>query len=348
MASPLAVTRAFSGEGRATSAETPKPRLAPRPTGDASLSPRLTANPADRTALGLGALMLSTLLFPLSDMLSKTLAETQSGLQVAWMRYVVLLIAIAPALVRRPGLLRTARPFTQLARGLTSATATALALVGFMFLPVADATAIGFCAPLIVTGLAALILKERVGWARWMTAAVGFVGILIIVQPSPGAFRAATLLPLCSSLFSACTVIATRVGRSERVETTVAYSAIVGFVAMSIAVIPVWTPLDAYTLGLAAVMGALAAAASILQVVAYRCAPASLLAPFSYAQILWATGTGWLAFGTVPGAAMLLGSTVVIGSGCAAALQARGPRRRWSRVRSELARIDPAQRARAA
>lgn len=299
--------------------------------------------------VGVGALLLSTVLFPLSDMLSKTLAESYSGLQVTWMRYLVLLLAIGPVVVRRPGLIRTSRPVVQLVRGLSSATATTLALVGFVFLPVADATAIGFCAPLIVTGLAALVLKERVGWARWAAAAVGFAGILVIVQPSPGHFQAATLLPLCSSLFSACTVISTRLARDERVETTVILSALVGFVVVSIAVIPVWKPLDAHALQVGLVMGALAAAASILQVVAYRCAPSSLLAPFSYAQILWATGIAWLAFGTVPGMAMLAGSGIVIVSGCAAALQAGSSSgRNWPAIRHELLRLETRRRARAA
>lgn len=303
----------------------------------------------DRTAIGMAALLLSTVLFPMSDMLSKTLAETYSGLQVTWMRYVVLLLVIAPTVARRPNLLRTKRPLIQLARGLSSAMATALALVGFMFLPVAEATAIGFCAPLIVTGLAALVLKESVSLGRWAAAGVGFGGILIIVQPSPGSFDCATLLPLCSSFFSAFTVITTRLGRNERVETTVVMSALVGFIFMSLTVLPVWKPLDVHTIEIGLVMGALAAAASILQVVAYRCAPSSLLAPFSYAQILWASGLGWLVFGSVPGFAMVAGSAIVIASGCAAALQAGAPKgRNWSALRRELLRLDPSRRTRTA
>ena len=347
MASPLAAVRARPLVEVAPALDPVRPRVSlvsvPAATDGEKGAVR------DKTRLGMAALLLSTVLFPLSDMLSKTLAETHSGLQITWMRYVVLLLVIGPAVVRRPGLIRTARPLTQLARGISSAVATSLALVGFTFLPVADATAIGFCAPLIVTGAAALILKEHVGWGRWLAAAVGFAGILVIVQPSPGSFQLATLLPLCSSLFSAGTVISTRLVRDDRIETTVVLSALVGLVFMSVAVVPVWKPLDMHTLELGLVMGALAAAASILQVVAYRCAPSSLLAPFSYAQIIWATGLGWLAFGTVPGLAMLAGSAIVILSGCAAALQAGTPRRRnWAALRRELIRIDPSRRARAA
>lgn len=300
------------------------------------------------TGLGITAMLLSTVLFPLSDMLSKTLAVSCSGVEVTWMRYVVLLAVVGPVLLRRPALLWTARPLLQVARGLSSVAATSLALVGFMFLPVANATAIGFCAPLIVTGLAAVILKEQVGWRRWLAAAVGFAGILIIVQPGVGSFQTATLLPLASSLFSACTVITTRLGRAEHVETTVFWSAVVGLLASTVAVAFCWTPLDGHAIRLGLVMGGLAAAASILQVVAYRCAPASLVAPFSYAQILSAIGLGWFTFGTVPGPAMLAGSAVVIASGCGVAWQERraatGSARRWNALRRDLIRLHPATR----
>ena len=348
MAFPLSA--APSNLGSATAHPHPRPKLVlaeARPTArDRSVAPV-----RQRTGLGIAAILLSTLLFPMSDMLSKSLASTCSGIEVTWMRYIVLLAVMAPVALRRPALLRTSRPLLQAARGLSSAMATSLALVGFMFLPVENATAIGFCAPLIVPGLAALVLKEAVGWRRWLAAVVGFTGILVIVQPGAGTFQVATLLPLASSLFSAVTVITTRLGRTERVETTVIWSALVGFGVTSIAVASDWTRIDGHMACLGLLMGTLAAAASVLQVVAYRCAPASLIAPFSYAQILWATGIGWLAFGSVPAPAMLVGSAIVIASGCSAAWQGDGvrppvPRRRdWGALRRELVRLHPGRQA---
>jgi drug/metabolite transporter (DMT)-like permease len=124
----------------------------------------------------------------------------------------------------------------------------------------------------------------------------------------------------------------------------------VGFVATSGAVTLCWHGIDARAAMIGLVMGALAAAASILQVVAYRCAPASLIAPFSYAQILWAIGIGWLSFGTVPGPAMLAGSAIVIASGCGVAWAERArparPRgRSWGALRRELGRLHPASQS---
>ena len=149
MASPLAVVRASSYSGAEFSSGPPRTYadLDRDPVADLRKAKPAVAS-RDKTMVGVAALLLSTVLFPLSDMLSKTLAESYSGLQVTWMRYVVLLVAIGPVVVRRPGLVRTTRPFIQIIRGLSSATATTLALAGFVFLPVADATAIGFCAPL--------------------------------------------------------------------------------------------------------------------------------------------------------------------------------------------------------
>ncbi|MCW6506750.1 DMT family transporter [Lichenifustis flavocetrariae] len=328
----------------------PQARLSLVPLAPKAESTASRSLSKDRTLAGIGALLLSTLLFPIADMISKTLAVTYTGLEVAWMRYAVLVLAVAPIVLRTPSVLRAARPLLQVSRGLASAISTALALVGFMFLPVADSTAIAFCAPLIITGLAAWILKEHVGWQRWVAGGVGFAGILIVVQPGGGTFQAATLFPLLSSVFSALTVITTRLSRTERTETTIVISAFVGFLVLSGAALPGWKTPDLTGLGLGGIMGLLAATAMVLQIVAYRCAPASLLAPFSYAQIPLAIVIGWLVFGTVPSMTMMIGSAIVIGSGSAIALResvtfARPRRRGWSSVRRDLENLDPAHRA---
>jgi drug/metabolite transporter (DMT)-like permease len=291
---------------------------------------------------------VSTVLFPISDLMAKTLTDHHSGLEVAWMRYAVLLAAVLPIVLRRPALLRTTRPALQAGRGVASAAATVLALTGFAYLPVADATAIAFCTPLIVTGLAAVILKEHVGPLRWAATAAGFAGVLIIVQPAGDGFQAASTFPLLSSVFSALTVILTRLGRDERIETTIVITTLVGFVLLSGPVALEWSMPEVADMELGLAMGALAAAATMLQLFAYRCASASLLAPFSYAQIVCAIGLGWFVGGATPSLTMLAGSAVVIASGAAAGWQ---PRRRsqpkridWRVVRQDLARLHPAMR----
>lgn len=318
----------------------PRPQLSLVEIHAPSIAGTSLPKESDRTLFGIMALLGSTVLFPLSDMLAKMLAASYSGIEVAWMRYLVLMVAVAPLVVRSPKVLVTPKPGVQVARGLSSVCATALALIGFAFLPVADATAISFVTPLLVTGMAVVLLREKVGMSRWAAAVVGFGGTLIIVQPGSGAFQAATLLPLISSLFSAGTVIATRMGERERIETTLVYSAIIGFVVLSAAVAWTWRTPDVQGMELAVVMGALAVAATAMQIAAYRCAPSSLLAPFSYVQLIWATGFGWLLFGTVPGSSMVLGSAVIVASGLFVALREgkafKGPRGRWAFIRSKL------------
>ena len=304
----------------------------------------------DRTVVGVLALLASTVLFPMSDMVAKTLTTSLSGLEVAWMRYVVLVMVVVPIIVRSRAAITASRVGLQVVRGVASAVATALAIVSFSFLPVADATAIGFVTPLIVTGLAVVVLKEKVGWRRWLAAFVGFCGILIIVQPGSGAFQTATILPLVASVFSASTVIVTRLGKAERVDTTIACSALIGLILLSGAVLFAWRTPSGHEIELGLLMGLLGAAATVMQVIAYRCAPSSMLAPFSYTQLIWAGGLGWLVFGTVPGPAMLTGSAIIVGSGLFVACRERAvgaakQRRSWTQLREEFARLRPVGRA---
>ncbi len=193
--------------------------------------------------------------------------------------------------------------------------ATSTAIVSFSFLPVAESTAIGFLAPVIVTALAALLLGERVGLRRWSAALVGLAGVLIIVQPGSSAFRATSLIPLAGSIVGALSAITTRMVKDERPDATLFYSAIVGFVVISVPVALNWHTPTWQQVAVGGIVGFFATLASLMQVFAYRNAPASMLAPFSYTQLVWAGGLGFAVFGTVPGAAMLCGAAVIAASG---------------------------------
>ena len=274
------------------------------------------ARTAERSghALGIFAMLASTILFPLSDLAARSLVASLPGLEVAWMRYAILIVLLAPMILRRPHLVCTACPRLQVSRGLCSVAATTLALSAFGFLPVADATAIGFVTPILVLGLAMLVLREPVGRLRWLGACAGFCGVMVIVRPGTGTFQAASLLPLISSVFSAGTVITTRLAQRERVQTTIFWSTITGLAVLSALVLPIWRMPTLAQVELGTVMGALAALATMFQIVAYRSAPSSLVAPFSYAQLLWAGGFEWLLSGHVPGPAMVAGSAIIFAS----------------------------------
>ena len=288
----------------------------PRDVRDTRSSPVLApkAKP-ERTLVGVLALLASTALFPFSDVAAKLLTTDLPALEVAWLRYLVFVVMTLPVLLRGRAVLATARPGLQLGRALASVLATSIAIVSFSFLPVAESTAIGFLAPVIVTALAALFLGERVGLGRWGAALVGLAGVLIIVQPGSAAFRAASLIPLAGSIVGALSAITTRMVKDERPDATLFYSAIVGFVVLSFPVALQWHTPTWQQVAVGGIVGFFATLASLMQVFAYRNAAASLLAPFSYTQLVWAGGLGYAVFGTVPGVAMLCGTAVIAASG---------------------------------
>ncbi len=270
---------------------------------------------AERPLLGIVAMLLCTALFPISDTASKILTADLPSLEVAWLRYVVFLVMTLPVLMRGRGALATRRPGLQIGRGLASAASTAIAILSFGFLPVAESTAIGFVAPVIVTAMAAIFLGETVGIRRWIAAAVGLVGVAVIVQPGSSAFQLASLIPLCGSLASATSTITTRMARDERPDTTLFWSAIIGFIVLSGMVVFVWKTPSWNDVAIGGIVGFFATLASLMQVFAYRHAPASLLQPFSYSQLIWAGTLGFAVFGTVPGPAMLGGAAIIAASG---------------------------------
>ena len=291
-----------------------RPRRVQRDSA-ASAAVATSAAAPERTLVGIVALLASTALFPVSDIASKMLTATLPGIEVAWMRYLVFVVMTVPLLLRDPSLIRTARPGLLTGRAVASALSTALFIVAFGTMPVANATAIGFLAPVVVTAMAALFLRERVGLRRWAASFVGLAGVMVIVQPGGSSFTLASLVPLCGSVASATAVIGTRLAKDERPETTMLFQALVGFVVVTALAAfdfhaPTWNEV-----AVGCISGFFATVASLMQVFAYRHAPASLLSPFTYTQLMWAAGLGFLAFGTVPGPSMLLGAAVIAASG---------------------------------
>lgn len=235
-------------------------------------------------------------------------------MEVAWLRYAVFFLASAPLLLRGRAALRTARPGTQALRGVAVALGTVAALVSFKHLPVADATAIGFVCPVFVTVLAALVLKERVGRRRWLAALVAFGGVAIVVQPGASAFQPVAMLPILGAVGGAVAVICTRLLRGDDARVTILYTTGTGTLVLTAMALPGAVMPSAAQAGMLVVVGLFGAAGSVLQVIGYRLAPASLLAPFSYTQLLWASGFSVFLLGAPPHASMLLGAAVIVGS----------------------------------
>lgn len=286
----------------------------PRRQAVAPLAEIASAAP-ERTLVGILALLASTALFPISDTASKLLTTTLPAIEVAWLRYLVFVIMTVPLLLRGHGVLHTARPGLQVGRAMAGAASTVLFIVAFGVMPVANATAIGFLAPVVVTAMAAMFLREKVGLRRWSAALVGLAGVMVIVQPGGSTFDVASFIPLFGSVASALGIIGTRLAKEERPETTLLYSAVIGFAVISVLTVFAWQTPTWNQVAIGGIVGFFATLASLMQIFAYRNAPASLLAPFSYTQLVWAAALGYLAFGTVPGPSMLLGTAIIAASG---------------------------------
>jgi drug/metabolite transporter (DMT)-like permease len=191
-----------------------------------------------------------------------------------------------------------------------------LFILGLHRLPLADATAMTFLAPLFIMAISVPVLGERVGMRRWIAAAVGLAGVLLIVRPGSGAFHAAAFLPVGSAVLWACTVVATRMmSDTERPQTTLVWSAVTGFVFLS-AIVPFdWVAPDMTDLFYGAVIGIASTVGQWVMIRGYGKADASVLAPFSYTQLIWASAFGLLVFGVLPGPWTIAGAAIIAGSG---------------------------------
>lgn len=270
----------------------------------------------ERTFLGIAMALAAMFLFSGMDGLSKYLTADYHPLEIAAMRQVFAVLALLPFVIRAPLALRISRPLLQVGRGLCMFSSSILFIVGLAHLPIAEASAIGFVSPLLITALSIPLLGEKVGLRRWAAVIVGFGGVMIVVRPGTAAFDPAALYPLASAAAWAVGLILTRIMRnSDQVLTTIFYSSIVGLVVGG-AVLPlVWRTPDMTGLALMAAMGLLGAVSQTLLIAAFARAPASILAPFSYSQMLWATLIGYFVFATIPDAVTWTGTAILIASG---------------------------------
>jgi drug/metabolite transporter (DMT)-like permease len=269
---------------------------------------------------GIGMMLLATLLFTVMDSIAKSLTAAYPVQQVIWARYFfqfALMLLLIPRL-GVAGLLWTRRPGVHVARGLLLTISTYCMIMAISMVPLADAYTITFTAPFLVTLLSIPLLKERVGWRRLSAVVVGFVGVLIVFRPIAAPVDGAMLLPLITAGCFAVYQILTRKASYDSRETAfmmLFYLAWIGTAVMSAIVPFYWQTVAAGDWAWMVGMGALGAAGHLILIRALTIAPASLLSPFIYSQIVWALGIGYFWFGDVPSVWMLTGCTVIISSG---------------------------------
>jgi drug/metabolite transporter (DMT)-like permease len=273
---------------------------------------------ADRPFKGIALVLASTVFLGTSDVTAKYLSATLPSIEIAWIRFLVFAVIMTPAMMPASPLyaLQTNRLGLHLVRGAALLGSSLFFISGLRFLPIAEASATGFVAPLFVTALSIIFLGEKVGLRRWIATGVGLLGVLIILRPGTGAFHPAAFFPLVSALAWACTLIMTRMmSGTERAITTMTYSSIAGLLILSALVPFVWVTPTWHDIAFGILIGVASTAGQWIVVLAFRYADASVLAPFSYTQLLWVSVLGFLIFGEVPDAYTIIGAAFIVASG---------------------------------
>ena len=276
-------------------------------------------------------ILLAGLCFATLDATAKYLVRDHTLFVVVWARYAGQMLVVVPLAWQRggPGFWRTNHLRMQLLRSLCLVIATGCFFGALRFLPLAEGTAISFLAPLVAIVLSGPVLGERPTRARWVAAIGGFVGILILVRPGSAVFHPATLLLVGAAVSNALYQLLTRRLPNDSTHTTLFYSALVGAAGLSVflpfAELPAFAWSDGFFLVL---LGLLAGIGHWMLIGAFLRAPASLVAPFTYVHMIWATLYGLAVFGQLPDPVSALGMAVIVASGVGLVLHERRNARR--------------------
>ena len=271
----------------------------------------------DQGRRGILWMLLTMLVFAVLNAVAKHLTQTYPVTQVVWARYAFHMVLLAFLLRGRlRQVMASQRLGLQLLRSALMVLSTGLFFAGIQRIPLADASAVLFVAPLLVTALSVPLLGERVGPRRWVGVAVGFVGSLIIIRPGAGVMQAAAFLPLAVAGLHAIYQITTRkVSAVDAPLTSLVYTALVGALVASAVVPAVWVTPDAAGWGLMAVLGLLGGGGHFALIKSFQAAPASTVTPFGYTALLWATALGFVFFDDLPDAWTVSGAAVIVASG---------------------------------
>ena len=253
------------------------------------------------------------------DTTAKYLVRDHSVFLVVWARYFGQMLVVTPFARHRAGkdFWRTRHLGMQLVRSACLVAATACFFTGLRYLPLAEASAITFLAPMFIVILAQPLLGEKPTRIRWIAVAIGFTGILVLLRPGSAVFHPAAMLLIGAALCNALYQLLTRKVTGDSLHTTLFYSALVGAVGSTLA-LPFASssaPLTGVTLALLLLTGLLAGTGHWFMTRAYLIAPASLLTPFTYVQMVWATMFGYFVFAQIPDRWSFAGMAIVVGSG---------------------------------
>lgn len=279
----------------------------------------------DRPLYAIALNLTASVIFCTADTIAKQLAEVLPIVQITWTRYIVFAVMALLLTTRRNGApFHVGVVWRQLARGMCLVGSSLFFILGIRDVGLTEAATIGFIGPILVTFLSIPLLGEKVDARRWIALAGGMAGVLIVLRPGTGTFHPEGLYRVASALCWSLGVILTRrMAATERVETTMFWSAASGLVVLSAAIPFAFVKPTGMQLLLSLTQGTLSSTGQWLVILALRHAAVSTLAPYSYVQLLWTTIAGFLVFGTLPDQLTWVGAGVIVATGLYSAWRER-------------------------
>jgi len=264
-------------------------------------------------------IVMAMFIFACQDTVTKQLAQTYDAPQILWVRFLFFgVFAVILSSWNQPlkQVVKAHRPWLQIVRSLLIVLEISAFVLAIRVLSLAETHALFASFPLMVTAMSALILRERVGIRRWAAVLVGFSGVLIILRPGFGVFQLESLIALSAALmFSIYHVLTRIVSRNDSSNTSMLYMAVIGAAIMTCIGPLYWIEPTPQAWRLLALLSLTGAVGHLLLIKALECAPASVLQPFNFTLLVWATLMGYIVFNNLPDMWTLIGGAVVVASG---------------------------------
>lgn len=272
------------------------------------------------TRLGIMLMIATTFIFAVQDGISRHLAENYNVIMIVMIRYWFFAAFVITIATRQSGSIRAAaatkQPLLQITRGTLLALEICVMVSGFVLLGLVESHAIFACYPLLIAALSGPVLGEKVGWRRWTAIMIGFVGILVILQPGYTVFAPAAAIPLASALMFALYGLLTRyAARKDSTATSFFWTGTSGAVVMTIAGVWFWEPMTAADWQWMAALCVTGAGGHWLLIKTYEVAEASAVQPFAYLQLVFASAIGIFLLGETLRPNVALGAAIVVGAG---------------------------------
>ncbi|MEM9474428.1 MAG: DMT family transporter [Pseudomonadota bacterium] len=274
----------------------------------------------NNTRLGIPLMVGATFVFAMQDGISRHLAGEYNVLMVVMIRYWFFAAFVMALAARAPGSIRAAaatpQPGLQIARGLLLALEICVMVMAFVLLGLVESHAVFTSYPLLIAALSGVVLGERVGWRRWGAIGVGFIGVLVILQPGVTVFQPAALIPLASATMFALYGLLTRyAARKDSAATSFFWTGTAGAVAMTLVGVWFWEPMSAPDWGWMAALCVTGALGHWLLIRCYEVAEASAVQPFAYFQLVFGAALGVSVFDETIAPNVALGAAIVVVAG---------------------------------